>query len=307
MAIRPRVSAVIVSYNRADDLRLCIQALLDTEYPNLEIVVVDNASKDTSADVAESFAQVKTIRSPENLGFAEGCNVGLRASTGDYVALINNDAVVAADWFDTLVNFLEAHPRSAAAGGKIYDWNDDNPLGSHENDYHAWVDLNLDTGFVHVEKNVPDQIREVPTLQGACVLIRRATIAELGDPFLEPTFFTYYEETDFFVRAKRQGWQLHYTGQPSAWHRVRASGTPYHYIHHMERNRLLFAFRNFPDEALVVALAATLWRAIKSVVEQVVLKKPVLKPRSDAWRWLIANRALLKAQRERYAPRSDMM
>jgi GT2 family glycosyltransferase len=302
MVSRPRVSAIIVSYNRADDLKLCIQALLDTGYPNLEIVVVDNASKDGSADAAASFPQVKLIRSADNLGFAEGCNVGLRQSTGDYIALINNDALVATDWFDRLVDFLEAHPKAAAAGGKIYDWNEDNPLGSHSNDYHAWVELSPNTGFVHVAKNVPDQIREVPTLQGACVLIRRATIDQLGEPFLEPVFFTYYEETDFFVRAKRRGWQLFYTGAPAAWHRIRASSTPYHYLHHMERNRVLFAFRNFSDEALVVALAATLWRAIESVVEQFILRKPVLKPRSDAWRWLFANRALLKAHRERCAP-----
>lgn len=302
MVSPPRVSALIVSYNRAEDLRLCIQALLDTGYPNLEIVVVDNASKDASAEVAESFAEVKTIRSADNLGFAEGCNVGLRASTGDYIALINNDAVVAKDWFQSLVDFLEVHPKAAAAAGKVYDWNDGNPLGSHDNNYHAWVALNPNTGFVHVEKNAPDQIREVPTLPGACVLIRRAAITQLGDPFLEPLFFTYYEETDFFVRARRQGWQLFYTGMPAAWHRVGASGTPYHYLHHMERNRVLFAFRNFPDEALVVALAATLWRAIESVVEQVVLKKPVLKPRSDAWRWLLTNRALLSQHRSRCAP-----
>jgi GT2 family glycosyltransferase len=299
---RPRVSAIIVSYNRADDLKLCIQALLDTGYPNLEIVVVDNASKDASADAAASFPQVKLIRSQDNLGFAEGCNVGLRESTGDYIALINNDAVVAKDWFDALVGFLEARPKAAAAAGKIYDWNETNPLGEHGNDYHAWVELNPSTGFVHVEKNARDEIREVPTLQGACVLIRRAAITQLGDPFLEPLFFTYYEETDFFVRARRQGWQLFYTGMPAAWHRIRASSTPYHYLHHMERNRVLFAMRNFSDEALVVALAATLWRAIETVVEQFVLKKPVLKPRRDAWRWLIANRAVLIQQRARCAP-----
>jgi hypothetical protein len=92
---------------------------------------------------------------------------------------------------------------------------------------------------------------------------------------------------------------------PAAWHRVGASGTLYHYLHHMERNRVLFAFRNFSDEALVVALAATVWRAIESVVEQYILKKPVLKPRSDAWRWLFTHRALLMAQRRRYAPHAN--
>ncbi|HTM46264.1 MAG TPA: glycosyltransferase family 2 protein [Polyangiaceae bacterium] len=301
-ASRPAVSAIIVSYNRADDLRLAIQALIDTEYKPLQIVVVDNASKDNAAEVAGSFPQVTLIKSQENVGFAQGCNIGLHASNGSYVALINNDAVVAKDWFDTLVNFLEQHPKAAAAGGKIYDWNEKNPLGSRTNEYHAYTELSFKTGTVHVERNTPDQLREVPTLGGACVMIRRAAIEEVGEPFLEPLFFTYYEETDFFVRARRKGWQLFYTAEPAAWHRVRASGTPYGYLFHMERNRMLFAYRNFPAHALTLAWLEAGFRALKSVGEQVFLGKAVLKPRADAWKWLLTHRSVLRDHRNRYAP-----
>jgi len=307
MSTLPAVSALIVSYNRADDLKLCIRALLDTAYPHLEIVVVDNASKDSSADAAATFPQVKLIRNSDNVGFAEGCNIALKESHGEFVALINNDAVVAKDWIDKHVEFLQAHPTAAAAAGKIYTWDEQNPLGERSNEYHAYTLLSSKTGFVHVEKNAPDAIRRVDTLSGACVMIRRAAIEQLGEPFLEPLFFTYYEETDFFVRARRQGWQLYYTAEPVAWHRVGASGNPYHYLFHMERNRVLFAYRNFTATALVLTLVATVWRAIKSVFEQVLLGKPVLKPRSDAWRWLIANRSVLALHRRLVAARGETL
>src|SRR5678815_1592587 len=86
----PRVSVLVVSYNRAADLRLCLEAVLATRYPNLEIIVFDNASTDGAADVAASFDGVRVLRSAENVGFAEGNNRALAAATGSYVALLND-------------------------------------------------------------------------------------------------------------------------------------------------------------------------------------------------------------------------
>lgn len=301
----PRVSAIIVSYNRSQDLRLSLEALIDSAYPNLEIIVVDNASQDDAAQVAESFDGVIVVRNSENLGFAEGNNIGLERATGRYIALINNDAVVAGDWLERMVAFLESHPEAAAAGGKIYDFNDTNPLGDRRNEYFAYSEVDPLTGYTKAMRNSPDEVREVATLSGAVVMIRREAIDDVGAPFLEPTFFTYYEETDFFARALRKGWKLYYIDAPVAWHRVRAStaSEPYRYYYHMARNRLLYAYRNFDDASLRVALKKTVRGALsdfsKWPSDRLGSNHEERRARRDAYLWLLKNRALLKEQRIR--------
>lgn len=301
----PRVSAIVVSYNRSQDLRLSLEALIDTEYPNLEILVVDNASTDDAVSVAESFPGVIVIRNSENLGFAEANNIGLERATGDYVALINNDAVVAKDWLEKMVRFLESHPQTAAAGGKIYDWNEASPLGNRKNGYFAYTQIDPDTGYGTALRNTPDEIREVATLSGAVVMIRRKAIDDVGHPFLEPTFFTYYEETDFFARAIRKGWTLHYIGEPAAWHRVRAStaAEPYRYFYYMARNRLLYVHRNFDDASLAKALKGAAREAFSDITnlprELLGKEEEARRARRDAYLWLLSHRAMLREQRAR--------
>jgi len=301
----PLVSAIIVSFNRSEDLRLSIQALIDSSHSNLEIIVVDNASKDDAVAVASSFPGVKLIRNAENLGFAEANNIGLKQASGDYVALINNDAVVAQDWVEKMVAFLESHPQSAAAGGKIYDWNESNPVGCRENEYFSYSLIDPDSGYSTAMRNTPDEVREVATLSGAVVMIRREAIEDVGLPFLEPTFFAYYEETDFFARALRKGWKLHYVGEPAAWHRLRASTSaePYRYFYYMARNRLLYAYRNFDRESLAKVVKSTARQAAsdfaKWPTQSFRKKDEAARARRDAYLWLLENRALLREQRAR--------
>ena len=301
----PTVSALIVSYNREDDLRTSIASLFATEWPSLEIIVVDNASSDGAAAVAESFPGVQVVRNSDNRGFDEGVNQAYALSTGDYVALINNDAVVARDWIEGLVAFLEARPDAAAAGGKVYFWDDENPLAATSNRYWAHTTVDPKTAFTTAHLDAKDGIREVATLSGALVMIRRRAIEEVGLPFLEPTFFTYYEETDFFARSIRRGWKLWYTDEPVGWHRLRASSNsrvyPYHF--HMERNRLLLAWRNFPDDVLEAELRRTARRAadewLSHPLAALAGKDEERRARRDAWLWLLRNRPLLVRQRSR--------
>jgi GT2 family glycosyltransferase len=298
------VSVIVVSFNRAEDLGKALQALFDTGYPELQVIVVDNASQDAAADVAAAFPGVTLLRNAENRGFAEANNQGLALATGDYIALINNDAVVEQTYFHDLVAFLEAHPRAAAAGGKAYLWNDENPLGDPRNHYFSYAEMDPRTGHGRTCMDTPDEVREVATLSGCAVLIRRAAIEDVGQPFLEPLFFTYYEETDFFARCLRRGWTLHYTGRPAVWHQVRASSTavPYHYFFHMARNRLLFAWRNF-DEADLAEVARRFRRRIlrRRWLHPLQWRRPTNEERrgeQDAMRWFLGHAGTLAAQRQ---------
>ena len=299
----PVVSVIVVSYNRSADLRLSLQALLDTGYPALELIVVDNASSDDAAAVAASFAEVKLLRSPTNLGFAGGNNLGLAHATGEYVALVNNDAVVEAAWIRDLVAFLEAHPDAAGAGGKAYHWNDRCPVGDRRNPYYSYSTVNPDTCHAKAFRDTPDQVREVVTLSGCAVMLRRRAIDDVGPVFLEPEFFTYYEETDLFARLLARGWRLYYTGAPAVWHRVGAMEPDRRrrYLYYMHRNRTLFAYRNLGPTGLEALLRR---QRAKDLIDRLRLRLAWLWPanqrvegRREAQRWIDEHRELLEFHR----------
>jgi len=297
---RPRVSVLIVSYNRAEDLGLVLRELMAGSLPPDEIIVVDNASRDNSADVAASFPGVIVQRNDKNVGFAAGNNQALALATGDYVALLNNDAVPHKDWLRRLVERMNREDDIAGVGGKAYFWDDQSPVFDETNRYYSHTIIDEKTGYGEATLGGPDEPREVAMLSGCAVLFRRSAIDAVGHPFLEPLFFTYYEETDFCARALRRGFRLIYDGSAAVWHRVRASTAsyPYHYYFHMARNRVLYAARNF-DRADLNRVELGVMRTLsRDLSRPLSLKKDVeRKARVDAALWLIKNRSLLHAHR----------
>ena len=108
--VHPKVSIVVVSYNNADLTRACLDSVLHhSVHPNLEVIVVDNASKDGSAEMLERFGhpRVRVILNQENVGFAAANNQALRVATGDYVVLLNNDTVVPRGWLPRMLRHLD--------------------------------------------------------------------------------------------------------------------------------------------------------------------------------------------------------
>lgn len=299
----PRVTIIIISFNRCEDLRLVLDSIQATQYPDLEVIVVDNASSDASVDVATSFPFVKMIRNQVNRGFAEANNQALAIATGTHIALINNDAVLSPGWIHDLSAFLETHPEAAAVGGKAYLWDDQNPLWNRKNSYYSYTQIDPDSAHSQAFANTPDGVLEVATLSGCALMLKRAAIEDVGGSFLEPIFFTYYEETDFFARAIRKGWKLYYLGEPAVWHRVRASTAkaPYHYYYHMERNRLLYAYRNFGVEELKKIRTVLARRVLGTSLSQLFrlfrFKNDESRAKWNAWVWCIRNRRLLQEHR----------
>lgn len=303
----PLVSVIVVSYNRAEDLRLCLSAIAQTGYPSLELIVVDNASTDTAVEVAESFLGARIVRNAANMGFAGANNQGLALARGQYLALINNDAVVAPDYFRRMVAFLESRPDCAAAGGKAYFWDDTRPVGDRRNSYYSYTIVDANTARNTALTDTPDGVREVATLSGCAVMVRRQAILETRGGFLDPFFFTYYEETDFFARALRQGWKMYYTGEPAVWHRVRTDSAElsYDYQFYMERNRFLFAWRNFDQSelgAFHLSLSNKIRRErLRDLMRLVVPTSAKRRAHRDARHWYRTHRPFLEEQRRSLA------
>ncbi|MFN2195748.1 MAG: glycosyltransferase family 2 protein [Anaerolineales bacterium] len=226
------LSIIIVSWNTRALLKACLESvyasLIKLKRAELEIWVVDNQSTDGSAEmVADHFPEVNLIRSPENLGFAGGNNAGLRQAGGKYILLLNPDTVVQPGGLDLLVDFLEAHPRSGAAGSRYL-----NPDGSLQISTfpfptvsrEIWRLLHLDRiyayGIYDVSAWPLDTPHQVDIIQGASFMVRKAVLDQIG--LMDERYFMYTEEIDLCYRIYQAGWEItwvpgsqvvHYGGQ----------------------------------------------------------------------------------------------
>ena len=120
----PKVYVVIVNWNGRDDTIECIKSVKNISYPNFEIILVDNGSKDNSIDsIKEIFKDINYIENKKNLGFAEGNNIGIRLALNndaEYIWLLNNDTIVHQDALSAMVDVGERIPESGILGSKIY-------------------------------------------------------------------------------------------------------------------------------------------------------------------------------------------
>src|SRR5262249_4968822 len=215
-------------YNTGGLLGDCLRSTAETAGDlACETIVVDNASTDGSAPmVRRYFPGVRLIRSSENRGFAGANNLGIAASRGRHVLLLNSDAVLLPGTARAMVDFLDAHPGAGMVGARLL-----NPDGSFQYSYADFPSLRSElllltrlASMVHtptypsypLERSA--QERSVDWVSGACLMARRATIDAIGP--LDESYFMYTEETDWCYRARRGGWSVHYLPQASVVHWV---------------------------------------------------------------------------------------
>ena len=219
----PELSIVIVSFNTRADLEHCLESL--TAAPPTtphEIVVVDNASKDDSVEaVRRRWPAIQVLPQSKNLGFAGANNVGIRATSGDLVLLLNSDTIVPAGSVDRLVNRLLAHPDAAVAGPRLLD-----PQGRTE---ISWGPMMSPIGEIKqktlgrlsdrrcgpVERwisRLAATERYVAWVSGACLLVHRRDAEAVG--LLDERYFLYTEDVDFCAAMRARGRRVLYV--PSA-------------------------------------------------------------------------------------------
>lgn len=216
----PRVLVIILTYNGWVDTRDCLGALMRSTYANFEILVVDNASTDGTAEIVkDQFPQVRVLSNGHNLGFAQGNNVGLRAALYqkvEYAFLLNNDVLVAEDCIAELVRVAELQPRGALFGPMVYHADEPEVIQS------AGGELTQRWQFLHRRQNERDtgqftSSEQVVWLTGCALLVRCSTLQEIG--LLDPSFFMYAEEADWCLRARATGYAVWFVPQGRVWHR----------------------------------------------------------------------------------------
>jgi len=228
-----RLAIIIVSYNSRGELESALHALTDTP-PKVThtIVVVDNASTDsTPAYVREHWPSVRLIASESNLGFSQANNLGIRSTSSELVLLANPDTIVTAAAVERLVSIIDRLPEVAIVGPRIVDGR-----GRPELSFGAmispWAELRQkilvrgnDRGWGPIAELVDRMTRRprrVDWVSGACLLIRRSDLDEVGG--FDPRFFMYAEDVDLCAAVRARGRAVFFAAEPEVVHLRGRSG-----------------------------------------------------------------------------------
>ncbi len=244
-----KASIIILSWNGMSYLGPCLDAVLAQDYPDFEVIVVDNGSADGSADfVATRYPQVRLIRNARNLGFAAGSNIGLRAAAGEVLVLLNQDTEVCPGWLAALVTALQ-DPTIGIVGCKLLY-----PNGTIQHAGGRIVDSRGSARHIgrdEIDEGQYDAIQDVDFVTGAALALTRTTFACIG-PLDEGFMPAYYEDTDWCYRTREAGLRVIYCPSAMAIHYESASSVTSSYTHQVNfhSGRLRFLFKHLKLEDL---------------------------------------------------------
>ena len=214
---RPAVSVVVLNWNGAHLLPACLDSVRGQTLDDLEIIMPDNGSTDGSLElVAERYPEVRVIRFPRNMGFCLAVNAGLRASRGEFVALLNNDTELDPRYLEELVSAMRADSGVGICAPKMVYHEDPGLINSAG---HACrpEGVVVDIGRRERDGEWFDRPREVLGACAGAALYRRRMLEEVG--LFDPDFFITYEDVDLNWRAQGAGWRARYVPSAVVKHR----------------------------------------------------------------------------------------
>lgn len=240
-----RLSVITVNYNGLNDTCALIDSIPSSE--EIEVIVVDNASNNDEATTIQTRCpQVKVIRSKNNLGFAGGNNLGIKASQGRYLFLVNNDTMFKDFNVQALISRLESSPKIGAVCPKIrFAWNN-NPI-----QFTGYTPLtkitvrNKSIGFGEEDYGQYEIPHSTPYAHGAAMMLKREVADKVG--LMPECYFLYYEELDWSMMITRAGYEIWYDPACTIYHKesqTTGQNSPLR-TYYISRNRLLLVKRNW--------------------------------------------------------------
>ncbi len=218
-SVTAKVSIVMLTWNGLEYTRTCLSSLFDhTAEDSYELIVVDNGSRDGTVEylnsVAEMRGNVKIIRNASNLGFVRGNNIGFAARTArSDVVVLNNDIIIEQNsWLDDLKAAAYSDEKVGIVGCRLVD--------EKKRLFHAGTFMPIDTfwgqqiGGLEWDIGQYGSVREVEGVVFACVYIRNALLETIG--YLDNDYFSYFEDTDYCLKAKQAGFKVLCTGLTSS-------------------------------------------------------------------------------------------
>ncbi len=244
-----RFSVVIPNWNGAHHLPPCLDALRAQTYPDIEVIVADNASHDGSQQLlAERYPEVRLVQLPKNRGFTGACNAGMEAATGEYVSLLNNDTEVDPNWVAEVVAAFERHPEAGLVASKML-------LFDRRDTFHTAGDLYrvdgrlMNRGVWQQDRGQYDQEDYVFSACGGSSAYRRRMLDEIG--LLDDDFFFSAEDMDLAWRAQLTGYRCVYAPNAVVYHKLSATGGGVTASFYDGRNMIWILIKDYP---------AALWR-----------------------------------------------
>jgi GT2 family glycosyltransferase/MoaA/NifB/PqqE/SkfB family radical SAM enzyme len=280
----PRVVVATLTWNQKSDVLECLSSLVRLDYPNYEIVVVDNGSTDGSVEaITEQFPQVSIVRNSENLGCAEGVNGEIRYALkagADYLFIIANDAVVESSTLKELVRVAEENPRAGIVSPKVYYYGTEKRIWFAKGAKFDWVKGRFFGFAQNVEDDGSfDKEEEAEFFPGGFSLVRVEAIKKAG--LLDPGYFIYFDDSDWSYRIHRAGYAGRYAPKARAWHKpssalgMETDG----FFYYRTRNRLFFVKKYAPIGVFPVFLLYFLFEFVTHTLPYLYLngRRPQIK------------------------------
>lgn len=255
----PMVSIVIVNFNGRNFLSRCLSSVLKTNYPNFEVIIVDNGSTDGSAELVQrcfQYNNIRIIRNSRNLGFAEGNNIGARAAKGEYVVFLNNDTEVDAEWLKELVTVMESDEAIAAAQSKLLSF--DRKTIDSTGDFINFLGMGWMRGRGEEDKGQYDKIGEIFSARGAGMIVRKQILREIG--CFDSDFFMICEDVDLGWRIRLNGYKVVFVPKSVVYHfgsgtrkKFERAAESYYYN---TRNGISMLIKNYDLKNLFISVTA---------------------------------------------------
>jgi GT2 family glycosyltransferase len=270
----PKVAIVILNWNGQHYLQKFLPSVLQSAYPNIEIIVGDNASTDGSVSfLRNAFPQVRIIENDQNLGFAGGYNKVLKSVEADYFVLLNSDVEVTPGWIEPVINLMESDKNIAAAQPKLLAYNNKSKF-----EYAGAAGGYLDKfGYAFCkgrifdtceeDKGQYDQTSEIFWASGAAFFIKKNCWLESGG--LDEDFFAHMEEIDLCWRLKNKGYKIMYCPDSVVYHvggGTLSVESPFKtYLNF--RNNLLMLQKNLPFARAMLIIFIRFWLDFLSIIK----------------------------------------
>jgi len=242
MSDLPLVTIVIPTWNRREDLLKCLVSVEQLDYPNVGVIVVDNASTDgTATAVHDQFRQADVIELPENLGAVGASNIGFRRALendAQYFLRLDSDTVLAPDFVNELVAAAEAHQEAGLLVGKILYLDDPVRIWSLGARFRGFLLGTIEIGRDQEDGPQFDSPFRVDFAWSTGFMLTRQAFEQTNG--FDPDFFVYYEEPDLCLRLLRAGMQIWCIPSAKMWHRIGESRPSSWIAYQWGRGKMLF-------------------------------------------------------------------
>ncbi len=258
------VSVVLVNFRGTDDTLEAIRVLGELDWPSdkLEIVVVENGSGDDSAERLKRVAGINLVVSTTNEGFAGGCNIGVGASSGEYIALLNNDAKPDAAWIRAAVARFEESDQIGAVASRVLDW--DGNLVDYIGSAMTWYGMGYKPFTAEAIPALAEERKDVLFGTGSAMFVRRSVYEALGG--FDERYFMFFEDVDLGWRLNLAGFRYVYEPASLAFHKHHASMSAFgshKETYLLERNALFTLYKNLAESSLDAAMSAAIALAVR--------------------------------------------